>query len=181
VHIKLESPQRDSEKHAFIRLATLEDAEHLHHLDLSLADEVDIDIPMDSVGSPADYTRSILRSMSSSRTAIFLVAEVDGQVVGSLKCTGYRQRAFRHVATLDIAIHKDFRSQGIGTALMQEAVSWAKSIGFIKRIELFVYSSNEVAIALYKKFGFEVEGLRKKGLCHRGAYVDYYMMALLLF
>ncbi len=180
MHIKL-SKDEDLFSHAFIREATLEDAEELHELDESLAEEIDIHIPMDSIGTASDYVRSIVRSLSNSRTSLFLVAEVDGHIVGSLKCTGYRQRAFRHVATLDIAIQKEFRGMGIGTALMKDAVRWAKEKSTIKRIELFVYASNDVAIKLYQSVGFEVEGLRKNGLCHRGRYVDYFMMALLLF
>jgi RimJ/RimL family protein N-acetyltransferase len=179
--VQIKRDDYKSSRSTLIRQATLEDAEALHQLDLSLSHENDLDIPSLPKGSPANYQRLITRAMSSSRTAIFLIAEVDGKLVGQLKCTGHRQKEFRHVATLDIAIHRDFRGQGIGTLLMQETVNWAIATGDIKRLELSVYASNEVALRLYKNSGFEVEGLRKKGLCHRGKYVDYFVMARLFF
>jgi len=179
--VQIINGDQKSSRPAIVRPATLEDAEGLHQLDLCLEKETDIDIPAVSPGSPANYQRLIAKVMSSSRTALHLVAEVDARIVGQLRCTGYRQREFRHVATLDIAIHKDFRGQGLGALLMKETMDWAIRTGSIKRLELSVYTSNEVALRLYTKFGFEVEGLRKKGLCHRGKYVDYFTMAKLLF
>lgn len=179
--VQIINGEQNSSRSVIVRQATLEDAEALHQLDLCLEKETDIDIPSVVPCSQANYQRLIARTMSSQRMELHLVAEIDGRVVGQLRCTGYRRREFRHVASLDIAIHRDFRGQGIGTLLMKETVNWAVSTGSIKRLELSVYTSNEVALRLYKKTGFEVEGLRKKGLCHRGKYVDYFTMAKLLF
>src|SRR5437867_2396371 len=63
----------------------------------------------------------------------------------------------RHVATLGMFVVADRRSRGIGSALMAEAIRWARRHGVL-RIELAVYPHNEAAIALYRKFGFDVEG-----------------------
>ena len=49
----------------------------------------------------------------------------------------------------------------------------------IRRIELTAFTDNERAIALYRKFGFEVEGEAKSYAFRNGEYVDAYYMARL--
>lgn len=50
---------------------------------------------------------------------------------------------------------------GIGTNLLKETIRWADT-NDIKKITLSVLETNEKAIILYKKYGFEEEGLLKK-------------------
>ncbi len=47
------------------------------------------------------------------------------------------------------------------------------------RVELTVFSDNEAAIALYKKFGFEIEGTFRQYVFRDGALADVYAMARL--
>jgi putative acetyltransferase len=49
----------------------------------------------------------------------------------------------------------------------------------VSRLELTVYTDNEPAIALYRKFGFEVEGTHKAYALRAGRYVDSLSMARL--
>jgi putative acetyltransferase len=50
-----------------------------------------------------------------------------------------------------------WRRQGVGSALMAEALRWARDVG-VEKIELTVYPDNLAAIGLYRKFGFREEG-----------------------
>jgi RimJ/RimL family protein N-acetyltransferase len=63
--------------------------------------------------------------------------------------------------------------------MLSKLEQWAEGIG-IRRLELTVMTHNERAVGLYKKIGFEVEGLRKDSLYVDGRYVDEYSMAKLL-
>ena len=56
-----------------------------------------------------------------------------------------------------MAVSAGMRERGIGTALMAEALRWARSVG-VDKIVLSVYPDNVGAIALYRKFGFLDEG-----------------------
>ncbi|MBR7381912.1 GNAT family N-acetyltransferase, partial [Klebsiella pneumoniae] len=47
----------------------------------------------------------------------------------------------------------------------------------VDRIELTVFVDNEPAVAVYKKYGFEIEGTGKKYGLRNGEYVDAYFMA----
>ena len=53
------------------------------------------------------------------------------------------------------------RGQGFGSQLLSSVLNHSKEFG-LEKIELNVYTSNTAGIALYKKFGFEQEGLIKK-------------------
>jgi ribosomal protein S18 acetylase RimI-like enzyme len=76
-----------------------------------------------------------------------------------------------------MGVHKDFRRRGIGTRLIDEAISRAKEKG-LERIELGVFASNAPAIKLYEKMGFVVEGVKKKARKLDGVYDDLVNMAL---
>ena len=57
-------------------------------------------------------------------------------------------------------VNEEYRNQGIGTKLLSYLISEAISLRVIN-ITLEVRCSNEVAISLYKKFGFREVALRK--------------------
>jgi L-phenylalanine/L-methionine N-acetyltransferase len=63
----------------------------------------------------------------------------------------------RHVAALGMSVSKEWRGRGVGSALLQEALRWARSVG-VEKVSLTVYEHNTRAVALYRKFGFVDEG-----------------------
>jgi ribosomal protein S18 acetylase RimI-like enzyme len=108
-----------------------------------------------------------------------LVAESESLVVGEFCCRRDHAFAFtRHTAVLGMSVKSGYRNQGIGTRFMEGAIHWAAEHDVV-RLELEVYADNAPAIHLYKKFGFEVEGLKKKYAYQRGRYYDSLIMARL--
>jgi RimJ/RimL family protein N-acetyltransferase len=81
---------------------------------------------------------------------------------------------------LGISVRQGWRNQGVGSKLLAQAIEWVRQSGVITRIELYVYARNQAAIHLYEKFGFEVEGRRRRALYQNGEYLDDWVMALLL-
>ncbi len=63
-----------------------------------------------------------------------------------------------HISTL--AVHPDFQRRGIGEALLEGALHLANGLGGVIAT-LEVRTSNQAALGLYNKFGFEVVGRRK--------------------
>jgi len=59
-------------------------------------------------------------------------------------------------------------------------LDWAKTSGVIRKINLNVQTNNEVAIALYEKFGFEKEGTIRRDLYVDGKFYDAYAMGILI-
>lgn len=112
--------------------------------------------------------------------AKLLIAEVDGKVVGNLGLhPAHKSLRVRHVYSLGITVHDAYHGRGVGTALMAAATDLADNWLQVLRLELIVYTDNESAIALYRKFGFEVEGTLRRYAYRNGEYVDVYMMARL--
>lgn len=104
----------------------------------------------------ARFYRRRFRSPYDERGA-HLVAVSSDRLVGSISIRREDQPTTRHVATLGMFVSADHRRQGIGAALMDAAMVWARANG-VERVELSVYPHNDAAIALYRRFGFEQEG-----------------------
>jgi putative acetyltransferase len=109
-----------------------------------------------------------------------LVACVRDTVVGSLGLVvPERSPRRRHVGEIGMAVHDQWHGRGIGAALVQAAIELADRWLNLRRLELATYTDNERAIDLYKRFGFEVEGLLRRYAYRDGAFVDAYTMARL--
>jgi RimJ/RimL family protein N-acetyltransferase len=104
------------------------------------------------------------------------VAEAPNGVVGRLSIARDRGPYSSHVAELGLMVAANARRQGIGTALMEEAVKWARGSG-ITKLELTVFPHNEPAIALYRKLGFREEGLLRRRYFIQDRYIDAMLMA----
>jgi putative acetyltransferase len=108
-----------------------------------------------------------------------LVACAGDQVVGHLGLEVFETPRRKHAATFGIAVDKGWLRKGVGGRLMVAAIDLADNWLNIKRLELEVYVNNKPAIALYKKFGFSIEGECKCYAFRAGDYVDIYRMARL--
>jgi RimJ/RimL family protein N-acetyltransferase len=97
--------------------------------------------------------KQFLESVQSEDAYVF-VAEAKGEVVGDLAAF---RRSSTGPVTIGMAVLASWRGRGVGTALMQACVDWAREARAHK-LSLEVFPWNEAAIALYRKFGFIEEG-----------------------
>ena len=124
----------------------------------------------------AGEERRYLRSLRRSRDAAVFVAEGPDGIVGRLSLGRDPHPASFHVADLGLMVAADHRRQGIGRALLERAVKWARANG-VAKLELHVFPHNRPAIALYERFGFVREGYRRRHYRRAGQYVDAILMA----
>jgi putative acetyltransferase len=111
-----------------------------------------------------------------------LLACADDELVGTLGISPcqYSGPRVRHVARLGpIAVSTDWQGRGVGSMLMAAAVDLADNWLNLLRLELHVYADNAPAIALYRKYGFVVEGTHRAFGFRAGRYVDGASMARL--
>jgi RimJ/RimL family protein N-acetyltransferase len=127
-----------------------------------------------------EQEEQFVANCAAADNSLFLIAESEGEIVGALTCIGGHRRAIRHASELGITVAKEWRGQGIGTAMMERAIEWAKKNGVTIRIELTAFVRNKDAIRLYERLGFKVEGRRQKAIFRDGVYQDNLVMALLL-
>lgn len=112
----------------------------------------------------------------AERSNLF-VAQLHNEIVGYLIVKGEEPARIAHRGYVVIGIKEGCRGQGIGTALFQAALDWAKTNG-LRKLELTVIKTNDAAVKLYEKVGFEVEGVKKNSLCIDGKFVDEYLMGI---
>ena len=125
-----------------------------------------------SIGDERRYLRAVRRFPH----AAVLVADDEGRIVGRLSIARDEHPASKHVADLGLMVAASHRRRGIGRALLDAAVDWAREAG-VRKLELHVFPHNEPAIRLYEEFGFEREGYRR-GHYRRGReYLDAILMA----
>jgi putative acetyltransferase len=118
------------------------------------------------------------RAAELPATDHILVAELDGRIVGNCGLIGYGRHVRRkHAVSFGISVHDDFVGKGVGSALMAAALDLADNWLNYTRIELEVFADNADAIALYKKFGFEIEGTHKAYAFRNGEFADVFSMA----
>lgn len=109
-----------------------------------------------------------------------LVAEVDGKVVGNAGLhAAAKSLRRRHAGAIGMSVHDAWNRKGVGAALMRALVELSDNWLQYTRLELTVYVDNAPAIALYQKFGFEIEGTHKRYAFRAGEFVDAHFMARL--
>jgi putative acetyltransferase len=159
-----------------VRPADPADAEQLAELGRAVGSEPEgWLISIDGWRSASDERR-YLRAIRRYPDAAVLVAEAEGRVVGRLSLARDQHPASAHVADLGLMVAKDCRRRGVGRALLQAAVDWAREAG-IAKLELHVFPWNEPAIRLYEGFGFVQEGYRRAHYLRGDDYVDAILMA----
>ena len=82
-----------------------------------------------------------------------------------------------HIANCSYMVDPKFQGLGIGKLLCGHSINYAKGKGFLGIQFNIVVSTNEVAVRLWQKFGFEIIGKTPGGFRHKTlGFVDTYIM-----
>jgi RimJ/RimL family protein N-acetyltransferase len=129
----------------------------------------------DSWRGVADERRYLKALRRHPHAAVFVV-EDGGEIIGRLSVARDPHPASFHVADLGLMVAAGYRRRGVGYALLDRAVEWARE-SRVRKLELHVFPHNEPAIALYERFGFAREGYRREHYRRGAGYVDAILMA----
>lgn len=131
--------------------------------------------PMDAEGQRED-----ILSTNAHPASIMLLA-MDGDEIAGIGTihSGNKIKA-RHQGELGIVVAKKYQAQGIGSEIIRRLIEFCKGNGITTRIQLDTRCDNEVAVKLYERFGFEIEGRLKNTTLLNGVYYDLYVMGLML-
>jgi len=157
-----------------IRFLTANDKEALFQMFSSMSSEA-------LKWSMAPYTLEVIqRWINNIKNLIPLVAEYNNRIVGYASIYKFQHPRRKGIGDLAIYLHQDFHNVGLGTAMMKKLLQLAKEHKMHK-LELYVVEDNKVAVALYKKFGFKIEGISKDSFFGSdGKYHNMIHMGLLL-
>jgi ribosomal protein S18 acetylase RimI-like enzyme len=120
--------------------------------------------------------RVVLDSLAAG--AVHVVALQQQEVVGWCDIRPKSAVTLRHSAVLGMGVVSAHRRRGLGARMLAMALEMAGEHG-IRRVELIVRSDNAAAIALYRRFGFGVEGTLRSYMCVEDVYYDALLMARL--
>ena len=120
----------------------------------------------------------ILRKCRDSENQLYLIGSIDDAIVGLLNFSAGRRPRIRHSGEFGMSVRKKHWGLGIGSALLDAFVDWARETKIIKKINLRVRTDNRRAIELYERWGFVIEGTLRKEILQGGTYFDHYWMGL---
>jgi ribosomal protein S18 acetylase RimI-like enzyme len=125
---------------------------------------------------PIEATRTFVLD-NIKRGQLQFVALSAGEVVGWCDVTPMSRPSQAHRGVFGVALLPQFRGLGIGTKLIRSALTAARAFG-LHRVELTVREHNTGAIELYKKEGFEIEGVQRDAVLVDGVYENVVCMAV---
>ena len=175
----LHSDDRTPAARLTVRKATVDDAEAFARM---LSDPAVYPQLLQVPYANADLWRARLAETCAPGKAdlILLAVTDDGEVVGGagLHPAGASPRR-RHAMGLGMQVQPAWQGQGVGTLLLQSLCDYADKWLGLLRLELEVYTDNHKAQALYRRFGFVDEGVRRCFALRDGEYVDTLAMGRL--
>lgn len=109
-----------------------------------------------------------------------LIAESNGVIAGwgSLNVFNPR-RAYDHVADFSVYVSRNWRGRGVGSVLLDNLVTAARTLGFHKLV-LAAFPFNTAGVALYMRAGFRQVGIYREQGELDGRWVDIVVMEKLL-
>jgi len=124
---------------------------------------------------PERYTPTLFNSFYESFPQGFLIAEIHHKIIGFLVGIKIHDRCAK---ILMLSVNKKQRRQGVGSALVHQFLHELLSQN-IDIVDLEVRTNNTIAIAFYKKHGFDVQE-KISGFYQNGedAYSMRYMLQL---
>jgi len=117
---------------------------------------------MEHYGKDVDSEKEYISELDGTKN-LLIVAETDGEVVGclaALQADGGKRPETTHLIHLGLHLREAFRGLGIGTHLLDYAVTWAVEKGY-KKLEANIFTTNKHSLGMFRAAGFAEEGVRK--------------------
>lgn len=165
-----------------VRQVVESDASRMVRLMRRLLDETPymLRLPEEQRSSASDEARYIRHLHASGNSTLFF-AESERSAVGTLIVTGGALQRLAHVGYIGMGVLSDWWGAGVGTALLETAIDWARHHPVLRKLSLQVYENNERGLRLYRRIGFVEEGrLINEVRLDDGTLVDMHQLALFL-
>lgn len=162
-----------------IRSAEKEDASRLINYISKVGGESDfLTFGENEFDTTIEKEEEIIESYISAENKLFIIAEIDDKIVGSLNFNGGVRKRTGHTGEFGITVSKEYWGLGIGKELIIYMIDWAKNGDIVKKINLRTREDNEGAIGLYTRLGFKTEGIISRDFLLNGNYYNSICMGL---
>ncbi|HHT65460.1 MAG: ribosomal protein S18-alanine N-acetyltransferase [Caldicoprobacterales bacterium] len=123
-----------------------------------MTEDIDEVHKLEKMCFPIPWSREALRmEVEQNQCARYFSVRADKQLIGY----GGMWMILDEAHITNIAVHPDYRRQGVGRLIMETLMKEAVRMG-MERMTLEVRVSNKAAVSLYKSLGFEEGGIRKE-------------------
>lgn len=164
-----------------LRRAVPDDAERLLvYLNQVAGESENVSFGPGEFGLSVEEERAVLKQVAETPTSLYLVAEIAGEIVGTLTFSAGKRPRIRHVGEFGTSVLRKYWNRGIGGYMLAYLIDWARQTGTIRKINLRVRVDNLPAIHLYEKYGFVHEGRVTREFYLHGQFIDMYVMGLQL-
>ena len=164
-----------------LRRAEPRDAEQvLTFLDQVAGESENITFGPGEFGLSVEEERAFLQQTTESPTSLYIIAEVAGEIAGTLTFSTSKRPRLLHASEFGTTVLRRYWNLGIGSRMLAYLIDWARQTSTIRKIDLRVRVDNLPAIHLYEKYGFVQEGRLTREFQLHGQFVDVYMMGLQL-
>jgi RimJ/RimL family protein N-acetyltransferase len=162
-----------------IRAVNPDDAEAYLSMLLQLDNETNM--MMFEPGERKDTPNQIRKKICHARSAgsLILIVENNHSIIGFLSAERGFAKRIRHSAYVVVGILSSHRGKGLGQQLFQALDQWAAENG-IRKLELTVLSHNNAGVQLYKKMGYEIEGVKRMSMLVDGCFHDELYMGKII-
>jgi len=133
---------------------------------------------VEGIALDEEAERAFIARVAGRDNAIFLLALAADEIVGTLTFTGGEKPRTRHTGAFGVSVLRDWWGRGVGRALLQALLAWAREGGVVRKINLRVRADNDRAIRLYERLGFVREGRVTRELFVDGQFHDNLLMGL---
>lgn len=120
--------------------------------------------------------REYLTRVAASDNSLAIVALDGDRIVGSLTFDGGRRQRLRHQGEFGISVLQGYTGQGLGKALIEYMLDWARRSVVVRKINLKVRVDNLPAIRLYERMGWVQEGRTSRDTLIDGEFNDCLLM-----
>ncbi len=121
-----------------------------------------------------------IEKVNSDVNTMMLLGLINDRIASVAEIRGFGRKRNGHNSEMAISVKKDYWNMGVGSAMMEELLQFARDHQTIQNVSLGVKADNYNAIKLYEKFGFRQVGLHKDYFFVNNKYYDELIMDLYL-
>jgi len=177
--MNLKEIQLKSGEKLILRRSTVEDAERIiEYVNIVGGESNNLLFGKDEFHLTVEEEKEHIKRMNNDSNSLMILGIIDDNIVSLAQITSSNRKRIAHNSEVSISVKKDYWRNGIGSAVMEEIIRFAREGGVIKNISLGVRASNINAIKMYEELGFVKVGLHKNYFNINGNFDDEILMDL---
>jgi RimJ/RimL family protein N-acetyltransferase len=164
-----------------IRHVVVEDATKLiEYVNLVSGESDNLTFGEGEFGMTVEQEEAFIRSYDNNDNACMFIAVLEDEIIGQMSYAGGRRARVRHCGEFGITVKKKYWHQGVGHIMLNYLIKWCEESTYCEKLNLRVREDNIKAIGLYKKLGFEEEGLLINDMKINGEFVNCLFMGKMI-